>query len=61
MKIMKTTFALCILFALTPAAFAQDNAESAQSYSPYTSADYAKNVYFGDTHLHTSYSPSPFI
>ena len=57
MKIMKTTFTLCILFALTPAAFAQDNAESAQSYSPYTSADYAKNVYFGDTHLHTSYSP----
>ena len=26
------------------------------TYSPYNKDDYPKNVYFGDTHLHTSYS-----
>ena len=30
---------------------------NAKSYSPYAEDNYPKNVYFGDTHLHTSYSP----
>ena len=35
-------------------------AEEPTSYSPYVGRDYAQNVYFGDTHLHTSISLDGF-
>ena len=31
-------------------------AQDSVVYSPYVSEDFPKNVYFGDTHLHTSFS-----
>ena len=43
--------------ALVGTAFAQEHAKSTKSYSPYAKDSFPKNVYFGDTHLHTSYSP----
>jgi len=33
------------------------NAEETKSYSPYAGSEQPRNVYFGDTHLHTTYSP----
>ncbi len=40
-----------------PAADAdQDGADAATSYSPYVGREYPRDVYFGDTHLHSSYS-----
>jgi hypothetical protein len=35
-------------------------AEASESYSPYVGRDYPQNVYFGDTHLHTSVSLDSF-
>jgi hypothetical protein len=49
--------------SLSPAASAQDVSvpkeeyrEPAKQYSPYVEDRYPQNVYFGDTHLHTSWS-----
>ena len=54
------------LFAVTVTAVAataqdlrppeSDQTEIAQSYSPFVGQDYPQNVYFGDTHLHSSWS-----
>jgi hypothetical protein len=43
------------LFALAAPALGADKARA--SYSPYAGRSYAETVYFGDTHLHTSWSP----
>jgi hypothetical protein len=55
------TTAIALAFAIP--AFAQDitvseeeYAAPAKPYSPYADDHYPKNVYFGDTHLHTSWS-----
>jgi len=34
----------------------KDSHDKRDSYAPYNKDDYPKNVYFGDTHLHTAYS-----
>lgn len=49
-KLLLTTAALLALNIGTV------NAEETKSYSPYAEDNFPKNVYFGDTHLHTSYS-----
>jgi hypothetical protein len=61
-------FALvCVLALVAPAALAQmavppagedaiGQKYTARSYSPYAERDFADGVYWGDTHLHTSYS-----
>ena len=55
--------ALSIVLLSTSSVFAEEEAvvnehEAPQgSYSPYAEDKFHKNVYFGDTHLHTSYSP----
>jgi len=42
---------------ITYPAFAQETDQlAAKEYSPYLDYNYPDNVYFGDTHLHTSYS-----
>jgi hypothetical protein len=51
-KVLPTTSAVVALLLA-----ASSLAESAEaSYSPYVGRDYPTNVYFGDTHLHTSIS-----
>jgi len=60
---MKTTFKVGLIFAagvlvLSPA-FAQDAPPPGDvkvEYSPFPDENFPNNVYFGDTHLHTSYS-----
>ena len=44
--------ALSLLLAMAPVT----NAQEKTVYSPYVGRDYPNNVYFGDTHLHTSIS-----
>ncbi len=46
-----------IALLLVTSIVAQEDAVSQGSYSPYAEDNFPKNVYFGDTHLHTSYSP----
>ena len=50
-----------LAFASRGIAFAQEDAPSSlpgkQGYSPYPAQDFPNQVFFGDTHLHTSYSP----
>ena len=58
---MKSKLALCLIWALIlPAwAFAQDVPPPSDKkivYSPYPEKTFPNNVFFGDTHLHTSYS-----
>ncbi len=53
------TVASVILLAGSPRAFAQDAPGPANkkiTYSPYPAKTFPNRVYFGDTHLHTSYS-----
>ena len=50
-KLLVTTAAL--LAINVGAAVAQET----KSYSPYAGSEQPRNVYFGDTHLHTTYSP----
>ena len=45
-----------VIFLLGAAAGAQET----EPYSPYVGQDFPKNVYFGDTHLHTSLSFDAF-
>ena len=56
---IKLSFCLAIIGAWTISVTAQDvpppNNEKIQ-YSPYPAKNFPNNVYFGDTHLHTSYS-----
>ena len=51
----------CLTFASADVASAQEDAPGIlpgnQQYSPYPSQDFPNQVFFGDTHLHTSYSP----
>ena len=47
-----TSFVLCALVLLSANLLAAE----ATQYSPYVKDDYPNRVYFGDTHLHTSYS-----
>ncbi len=56
-------FAATILFSLASSAWSQDirppqsgSTEINPSYSPFVGQDYPQNVYFGDTHLHSSWS-----
>lgn len=51
MKIIVSALAASIIFLVTSLVLAQD-----KPYSPYVGQDFPKNVYFGDTHLHTSLS-----
>ena len=50
-KLLLTTAALLAL------SIGAANAQEVKSYSPYAGSDQPRNVYFGDTHLHTTYSP----
>ena len=48
-----------LIFAMSAPAFAQDvpsPGDKTVEYSPYPEKTFPNNVYFGDTHLHTSYS-----
>ncbi len=47
-----TTTALCVLTLVAEYA----SADEISNYSPYVEDSYPNQVYFGDTHLHTSYS-----
>ena len=57
--ILKHTIVLALATALAAPAFAQDapppSGKNIQ-YSPYPAKDFPNQVYFGETHLHTSYS-----
>ena len=60
---MKTLLAVCLTLAMATLAFAQDVAPERdeydvpkKEYSPYAGDHFPTNVYFGDTHLHTSWS-----
>ena len=52
--------AACAAMALSGSALAYDDAPGAlpgdRSYSPYPEQTFPNRVFFGDTHLHTSYS-----
>lgn len=63
MKMMKTKLTLCLTLAMGASAFAQDlhiqqkDFKSPKiEYSPYVEDHFPNRVYFGDTHLHTSWS-----
>jgi hypothetical protein len=60
---MKAIFAIGLTLTMTCSAIAQDLhvteddfAEPKEEYSPYVDDHYPNRVYFGDTHLHTSWS-----
>ena len=61
-KIMNTTkfaLAVCLTLSMAGQALAQDvppPGEKEVKFSPYPEQVFPNNVYFGDTHLHTSYS-----
>jgi hypothetical protein len=63
MKIMKTILTPSLALAIATSAFAQDlhvvekdYKGPKQEYSPYLEDHFPDQVYFGDTHLHTSWS-----
>lgn len=49
-------FLMAAAFAMAATGIAYASDPAAQSYSPYANTKYPTSVYFGDTHLHTSYS-----
>ena len=60
---MKSLLTLCLTLAMATSAFALDiHPEKGdvsgpkKEYSPYVEDHFPINVYFGDTHLHTSWS-----
>ncbi len=59
---MKTKLTLCLTLAMATSALAQDAGDPntikspKKEYSPYLNHNYPDNVYFGDTHVHTSFS-----
>ena len=54
---MKKLLILCLTLTIACSAFAADTSNPTKSYSPYAGSDQPRNVYWGDTHLHTTYSP----
>lgn len=57
--VKKSLIAMSLLVALPMCAFAQDAPPPSDKkvvYSPYPEQNFPNNVFFGDTHLHTSYS-----
>jgi hypothetical protein len=60
MRIAKMGAAACLALATLGGAYAQGDAPGTQprksGYSPYPTQTFPNRVYFGDTHLHTSYS-----
>ena len=63
MKPLRIIFLFCLTFALNPNAFSQDLHPERKEfkpppkeYSPYVDDHFPNRVYFGDTHLHTSWS-----
>jgi hypothetical protein len=59
---MKFDFALRLsgLVLIFASVHVSSQAEEPKSYSPYVGRDFPQNVYFGDTHLHTSISLDAF-
>ena len=56
---MRVKLIFFLIFAMPSPAFAQDvppPSDKTVEYSPYPEKTFPNNVYFGDTHLHTSYS-----
>jgi hypothetical protein len=53
----KLLIVLSIAILSTSSVYAQEHATPTKSYSPYAGSDQPRNVYWGDTHLHTTYSP----
>lgn len=47
---------VALLSGFMSSAFAADE-QTVPSYSPYAASEQPRNVYWGDTHLHTTYSP----
>jgi len=56
MKRSKQIILALTIVTLMQSAFAQDTASFKKEYSPYVNRDFPKNVFWGDSHLHTSYS-----
>ena len=62
MNYKRTTLALLATFAVPVSALAQDAGDPSaikspkKEYSPYLNHNYPDQVFFGDTHVHTSYS-----
>ena len=59
MRMMKTILSLCLTLVMAGQVVAQDvppPSEKKVKYSPYPEQTFPNRVYFGDTHLHTSYS-----
>jgi len=60
--IRQLTIAIIVVVGIGPPALAQDAGDPAnisqpeKEYSPYLNYNYPDQVFFGDTHLHTSYS-----
>ena len=46
-----------VVLTLPRVAWAADTSNPTKSYSPYAGSNQPRNVYWGDTHLHTTYSP----
>ena len=53
MQIFPSWSSLLSAVLLVPAAAAL----ASETYSPYVEADFPRNVYWGDTHVHSSWSP----
>ena len=69
-KFALTSLSMALLLAIisstaiatTSAMFDKEHAKpEPKEFSPYVNRGYPTNVYFGDTHLHTSYSPDAFL
>ncbi len=53
----KLLITLAVTTLLASSAYAEEHAATKRSYSPYAGSEQPRNVYWGDTHLHTTYSP----
>ena len=59
-KLLSIAAALVVILFGTQLVNAGSEESKAEPYSPYVGRDYPANVYFGDTHLHTSVSLDAF-
>ncbi len=59
MRMMKTTMTICLTLAITTSVFAQDHPTDLTKidYGAGNKEPIPRTVYWGDTHLHTSFSP----